>query len=71
MKQTQYKIAELLGTHQPIISMIITGKRQVPWRLAKRLSEYLPGRDIISWKNASPDELKKAFKQLPIDGDVA
>ena len=50
---------------QARISRILRGKKQVSWSFANALSFEFPGRTIQQWKNATPEELRRAFDLLP------
>lgn len=67
----QKDIAAALNIDQALVSRMVNGKQAVPWPLARRMSEMFPGKDIVGWKEASPTELKRAFAQLPINGEAA
>jgi plasmid maintenance system antidote protein VapI len=67
---TQTDIAKHLGFSQPTINLTLTGKRKVSWPLAERLAEVFPGKSIKEWKNASPAEIRAAFKFLERTGDA-
>lgn len=56
-------IANILGITEQYLSMLLSGKRQVSWRLAERLAELFPVRTIQGWKIATPEELNRAFEQ--------
>ena len=64
MKPTQQNIAKLLNVSQPFINQVMTGKKSVSWPLAERLSDLFPGKTMREWKKSSPDDIKRAFKQL-------
>lgn len=61
----QEKISKILEIHQSEVSRLLTGKRNVSWPLAARLSEMFPGKTTQQWKDASPEDLRRAFAQLP------
>jgi len=63
-KTTQCIIAKTLKVSQPFISQVITGRKNISWPLAEKLSDLFPDKSIRQWKNATPKELKKAFSQL-------
>ena len=64
----QKDIAKLLGIKESYVCMLfsedIKKYRPVSWPLAKRLSELFPDRTIHQWKNATPDDIKRAFAQI-------
>ena len=64
MKPTQQNIAKLLNVSQPFINQIMAGKKSVSWPLAEKLSDLFPGKTMREWKKASPEDIKRAFKQL-------
>ena len=74
---TQNDIAEYFklkhGTriNQVRISRMLTGNEQISWPFAKDLSNEFPGKTIQQWKNATPEDLKRAFEQLKTDGEAA
>lgn len=62
---TQNDIAAVIGTvDRTYVNKLLKGQRPVSWPLAARLAELFPGRTIQQWKNAKPDDLKRAFAQL-------
>lgn len=62
---TQNDIAKVVGSvDRTYINKLLTGKRAVSWPLAERLAELFPNRTIQQWKQATPEELKRAFAQL-------
>lgn len=63
---TQYDIAHVFSVSQPFISQLLKG-RPVTWPFAAKLAEKFPEKGILSWKNATPAELKIAFKQLELE----
>jgi plasmid maintenance system antidote protein VapI len=65
MKLKQKNISRILGISQPLLSMVINGRRDVSWPLAVRLTELFPGKTIQQWKDATPEDLRRAFAQLP------
>jgi len=71
MKTTQQKIAETLGVSQPFINQIINDKKAISWPLAEKLADLFPGKTIQQWKSATPDDLRRAFKLLEIEKEVA
>jgi plasmid maintenance system antidote protein VapI len=61
---TQNDIAAVIGAvDKTYVNKLLNGKRAVSWPLAKRLAELFPGRTIHQWKNAAPDEIKRAFAE--------
>jgi plasmid maintenance system antidote protein VapI len=65
MKLKQKNISRILGVSDAFVSMILNGKRDISWPLAARLSEMFPGKTTQQWKEATPDDLRRAFAQLP------
>lgn len=67
---TQEHIAEYFkskyGTkiNQVRISRMLSGSEQVSWPFASDLAHEFPGKDVRGWKQATPEELKRAFEQL-------
>ncbi|WP_040015772.1 helix-turn-helix domain-containing protein [Desulfobacter postgatei] len=62
---TQNDIAVAIGrVDKTYVNKLLTGKRQVSWPLAERLAELFPDRTIHQWKNATPDDIKRAFAQI-------
>jgi len=49
---------------QARISRIMRGEDQISWPFARDLSREFPEKDIAEWKDAEPEDLKKAFEQL-------
>jgi plasmid maintenance system antidote protein VapI len=66
----QKQISTLVNIDQSEVSRILGGKRKISWPLAQRLSEMFPGKDIVGWKNASPEEFKRAFAQYQTTEEV-
>lgn len=64
MKIKQRHISDAIGVKQPMVSMLLSGKRPVSWPLAEKLSELFPEKTIQQWKGATPVELEQAFEQL-------
>jgi len=50
---------------QARVSRMLSGYEPIPWPFANDLSMEFKYRTIQQWKNASPEELKRAFEQLP------
>jgi len=63
------KSRKQIATHYEIteayLSMVLNQKRPVSWPFAAKLSDDFPERTIQQWKNAKPEDLTQAFKQLP------
>ena len=57
-------ISSTLGVTEQYLSMLLVGKRPVSWPLSERLAELFPDRTIHQWKNATPDDIKRAFAQI-------
>jgi len=53
-----------LGYHKSTISLFLNGKRAVSWPLAEKLAEIFPAKTVQQWKKSSPEDLRRAFKQL-------
>ena len=64
---TQTQISDLIGMHQSDVSRILNGKKPVSWPLSQKLATIFPGKDVVAWKNATSEELKKAFSQLELE----
>jgi plasmid maintenance system antidote protein VapI len=64
MKLKQKNISRILGASDAFVSMILNGKRAVSWPLAARLSDIFPGKTTQQWKQATPEDLRRAFAQL-------
>lgn len=64
MNIKQREIADYLDISITAVHFILTGQRPVSWPIAEKLTRLFPGKDIIGWKNASPEELKRAFTQI-------
>ncbi|WP_333664748.1 helix-turn-helix transcriptional regulator [Desulfobacter postgatei] len=60
----QKDIASILDIDQTYLSKLLNKKRKVSWSLAGKLANILPGKTICDWKNASSEDLKRAFNQL-------
>jgi len=43
---------------------MLRGIEPISWPFASSLAIEFPGRTIQQWKNAKPDDLKRAFAQL-------
>ncbi len=61
---TQTEIANRLKVTNSTVSYILNGKRPVSWPLAVKLAKEFPGKDVVGWKNATPEELWKAFSSM-------
>lgn len=61
-------IAKTLGISDVSVHYIVTGKRQISWPIAERLSGLFPGKNTSQWKRATPSEFLSAFEQLKIEG---
>lgn len=59
-------MADFLGISQPLLSMILRGERNITYGLAKKLNS-LTKIEITFWMEAAPDELRRAFSQLPTE----
>ena len=66
MKLKQRNIAKLLGVSDPLLSMILSGKRGISYPMAKKLNA-LTRIEKDFWMEATADELRKAFKLLEMD----
>jgi plasmid maintenance system antidote protein VapI len=64
--KTQEQISKALGFSQPTINLVLTGKRKVSWPMAVRLAELFPAKTVEQWKNATPDQLRRAFSFLEV-----
>jgi hypothetical protein len=51
---------------QDRVSNLTRGKERVSWPFANDLAQEFPGKDVRGWKNATPEDLKRAFEQLNI-----
>jgi len=60
----QTDIAEILNRDQSDISRFLSGKKRVSWPLAEQLAALCTWKDIIAWKNATPNELVSAFQAI-------
>jgi plasmid maintenance system antidote protein VapI len=69
MEKQKY-IAKLLGITQPHVSMILNGKKNITYPLAKKLKS-ITHIEIEFWMDASFEELKGAFTHLKIKEDEA
>jgi len=58
------QISQQLGMTEQYLSMLFSGERKVSWPLAEKLTGLFPGKDIVSWKHSTPDDLKRAFSEL-------
>lgn len=67
MKATQQQIAEALSVSQAFVSMVLSGKKPISWPMADRLNELFPDKSIKQWKQATPDDLRRAFAKLTTD----
>jgi transcriptional regulator with XRE-family HTH domain len=61
MKTTQQQIAEALNVTQAFVSMVLSEKKPISWPMADRLSNLFPNKSIKQWKNAHPDDIRRAF----------
>lgn len=67
MKNTQEQIAEMIGVTPGMVSHLMTGRRSVTWRMAKKLSENF-GRSPAWWMTASIDRIKRVLRSGKTDG---
>ncbi|WP_156887649.1 hypothetical protein [Desulfotignum balticum] len=65
MKIKQQHICKRYGLSPATVSLTLSGKRPVSWPLAVKLSEDFPAKTTQQWKDASPEDLRRAFAQLP------
>lgn len=49
---------------QSMVSRFLCGKAQVSWSFANDLSKEFPYLTIHQWKNATSDDIKRAFSQI-------
>ncbi len=61
---TQTEIANKLNISKTTVSYILNGGRKVSWPVAEKLSQIFPGRDVVGWKNATPEELEAALMTI-------
>ena len=66
MNLKQKNISKILGISDPLLSMILSGKRNISYRMAKKLNQ-LTRIEKDFWMEASPEELRRAFKLLYIE----
>jgi plasmid maintenance system antidote protein VapI len=59
-------IAEKLNRDPADISRWLSGKRKVSWPFAADLARLFPAKTQEQWKNASPEEIRAAFKFLEV-----
>ena len=64
MKIKQKHICKRYGLSPTVVSLTLAGKRAVSWPWAMKLAEDFPGRSVVQWKEARPDDLLKAFRSL-------
>jgi plasmid maintenance system antidote protein VapI len=57
-KTTQTYKAQYLGIAQSYMNQIFTGKKPVSWKLAHKLSERFPQKNIEWWKMANPSQIE-------------
>lgn len=53
------------------VSNLVRGKEKVSWPFAADLAQEFPGKTIQQWKDATPEELKRAFDQLKPNHEAA
>jgi hypothetical protein len=63
MKIKQKHICKRYGLSPAIVSLTLSGKRAVSWPWAIKLAEDFPGKTVVQWKEATPEDLKRAFAQ--------
>ena len=63
--------SKILGYHKSTISLFKSGGREPSWNLAEKLCEIFPGKSIKEWKQASPEEITRAFGQIEKEMEVA
>ena len=66
MKTKQIDIAATIGESAPLVNMILSGKRKVSYRLAKKLKK-LTGLDELFWMEATPEQIRKGLSILDIE----
>jgi plasmid maintenance system antidote protein VapI len=64
MKIKQKHVCKRYGISPATVSLALSGKRPVSWPLAVKLSEDFPAKTTQQWKEATPEELRRAFAQL-------
>ena len=67
MKITQDQIAGMVGITPGMVSHLMTGRRAVTWKMAKKLSENF-GRSPAWWMTASTDRIRRVLRSGKIDG---
>jgi len=68
--KSRKQISQQLGMSEQYLSMLLRGERKISWPLSQKLAELFPGKDMVGWKNATPEDLKRAFSQLEYNGVV-
>lgn len=57
----QIEAAQKAGITQGFLSLILNGKRQMPWRIAKKLAE-ITGTEPAFWFEATEDAKREALR---------
>jgi len=63
MKFKQTEIKKILGVSDALVSLLLSGKSPITYRMAKKIS-VMTGIEIIFIMEASPKELRKVFRIL-------
>jgi plasmid maintenance system antidote protein VapI len=64
MNEKRQRNMRAFGYHKSTISLFLSGKRPVSWPFAAKLAEIFPAKTMQQWKNATAEDLRRAFKQL-------
>jgi plasmid maintenance system antidote protein VapI len=67
MKNTQEKIAEIVGITPGMVSHLMTGRRSVSWKMANRLSAAF-GKSPAWWMTADINRIKRVLRGSRKDG---
>jgi predicted transcriptional regulator len=70
-KFIQKDFADLLGISQPMVCRLLSGEEKVGFPLAVTLSKLFPGKDILGWKNATAEDIKRLYRQVQIEKEAA
>jgi plasmid maintenance system antidote protein VapI len=64
---TQIQMAKTLKITPAYMSEILSGKHPISRPLAEKLADEFPEKTYSEWRKATPEDLRRAFAQLPTD----
>jgi len=60
---TQYKLANLIGKSEALVSLILSGKRRPSWQTAKKLAKATNTKPEL-WLDGEPEKIRTVFESL-------